>query len=246
MSPVVRAEIVVDLAAIRHNVRLLRELSAPAQMMTVVKANGYGHGLVPVARAAREAGAEWLGVATIDEALDLRRAGDTGRILSWLGVPGESYAEAIAHDIELTAYSVAELDEIRAAAGIGGRPARLQLKVDTGLSRGGAAGRTGRPWSMPPEKVRRRGTGRSPASGPTSPAVTSQTIPRTTPRSGPSSRRSRSPPEPGCGPRSGTWPTRRPPSCARRPGSTSCAAASRRTVWILRPASRQTSGSSLR
>ncbi len=140
MSPVVRAEIVVDLAAIRHNVRLLRELSAPAQMMTVVKADGYGHGLVPVARAAREAGAEWLGVATIDEALDLRHAGDAERILSWLGVPGESYAEAIAHDIELTAYSVAELDEIRAAVGIGGRPARLQLKVDTGLSRGGAAG----------------------------------------------------------------------------------------------------------
>ncbi len=139
MSPVVRAEIVVDLVAIRHNVRLLRELSAPAQMMTVVKADGYGHGLVPVARAAREAGAEWLGVATIDEALDLRHGGDTGRILSWLGVPGESYAEAIAHDIELTAYSVAELDEIRAAVGFGVRPARLQLKVDTGLSRGGAA-----------------------------------------------------------------------------------------------------------
>ena len=65
MSPAARAEIVVDLAAIRHNVRLLKELVAPAAMMTVVNADGYGHGLVPAGRAAREAGAEWLGVATI-------------------------------------------------------------------------------------------------------------------------------------------------------------------------------------
>ena len=80
MSPpaTARAEIVVDLAAIRHNVRLLRDLVAPAQMMTVVKADGYGHGLLPSARAARQAGADWLGVATIDEALALRADGDTG------------------------------------------------------------------------------------------------------------------------------------------------------------------------
>ncbi|HEU4810754.1 MAG TPA: alanine racemase [Nocardioides sp.] len=140
MSPpsVTRAEIVVDLAAIRHNVRVLRELVAPAQMMTVVKADGYGHGLVAAAGAAREAGADWLGVATIDEALALRQAGDTGRILCWLGVPGEDYASAIAADIDVTAYSLPELAEITAGARAAGRPARLQLKVDTGLSRGGA------------------------------------------------------------------------------------------------------------
>jgi alanine racemase len=133
-----RAEIVVDLGAVRHNVRRLRELTGVA-MMTVVKADGYGHGMVEVARAAREAGADWLGVATIDEALALRAAGDGGRVLCWLTVPGEDHAAAIAADVDVTAYTVAELDEIRAAVRAAGRPARLQLKVDTGLSRGGAA-----------------------------------------------------------------------------------------------------------
>ncbi len=132
----VRAEIVVDLAAVRDNVRRLRDLVGPTvAMMAVVKADGYGHGMVEVARAARQAGAEWLGVATLDEALALRTAGETGRVLCWLAVPGEAYAAAIAADIDVTAYSVAELDEI-AEAGTG---ARVQLKVDTGLSRGGAA-----------------------------------------------------------------------------------------------------------
>jgi alanine racemase len=139
MSPSARAEIVVDLAAIRHNVRRLRELVAPARMMTVVKADGYGHGMVPAAQAARDAGAEWLGVATIDEALALRKAGDTGRVLCWLGAPGEEYAAAIAQDVDVTAYSLAELVEILDGVRAAGRPARVQLKVDTGLSRGGAS-----------------------------------------------------------------------------------------------------------
>ena len=130
-----RAEIVVDLAAVRHNVRRLREVVGPdVAMMTVVKADGYGHGMVPVARAAREAGASWLGVATIDEALALRASGDTGRVLCWLTVPGDDHAAAAAADVDVTAYSVAALDQL-AAAGV----ARVQLKVDTGLSRGGAA-----------------------------------------------------------------------------------------------------------
>jgi alanine racemase len=133
MSP--RAEIVVDLAAIRHNVRLLKELTG-TQMMTVVKADGYGHGLAESARAAREAGADWLGVATIDEALALRAAGDTGRMLCWLTVPGDRWREAIEQDVDVTVYSEAELDEVRAA----GLPARVQIKVDTGLHRGGAPG----------------------------------------------------------------------------------------------------------
>ncbi len=141
-----RAEIVVDVAAIRHNVRRLLDVvsaedgSGPL-MMTVVKADGYGHGMLPAARAAREAGAAWLGVATLDEAVALREAGDTGRILCWLGAPGEEYAEAIARDIDVSAYSIPELDDIAAAAGATGQIARVQLKVDTGLSRGGAAER---------------------------------------------------------------------------------------------------------
>lgn len=132
-----RAEIVVDLDAIRHNVGVLREL-AGVTMITVVKADGYGHGMAPVARAAREAGSPWLAVATLDEVAVLRAAGDTGRILTWLTVPGEDYDDAIRADVDLTAYSLGELDEIEAAARYVGSPARLQLKVDTGLSRGGA------------------------------------------------------------------------------------------------------------
>ena len=145
-----RAEMVVDVAAIRHNVRLLKELTG-TQMMTVVKADGYGHGLAESARAAREGGADWLGVATIDEALALREAGDTGRVLCWLTVPGDDWGAAIEQDIDVTAYSVDELDAIAGT----GRRARVQLKVDTGLHRGGA------PLSDWTEVVRRARQGES-------------------------------------------------------------------------------------
>ena len=143
MSAEVRGpQILVDLGAIRRNVAILRDLVAPdgSDVMVVVKADGYGHGMVEAARAARQAGAPWLGVATIDEAVRLREAGDTGRLLCWLTVPGDDWAAAIRRDVDVTAYSVADLAEIRAAAGAGpgGTPARVQLKIDTGLSRGGA------------------------------------------------------------------------------------------------------------
>lgn len=133
----VRAEIVVDLAAVRHNVRALAE-HVGVDVMVVVKADAYGHGLVPVARAAREAGAAWLGAATMDEAVALRDAGDTGRILTWLAVPGEDRAPAVERGIDVTAYTVEELADITDAVRRAGTPARLQLKVDTGLSRGGS------------------------------------------------------------------------------------------------------------
>ena len=134
---IARAEIVVDVAAIRHNVRTLRDLVGPdVAMMTVVKADGYGHGMAESARAARDGGAAWLGVATIDEALALRATGDTGRVLCWLTVPGEDYRAAVERDIDITVYSRAELDEVVAAAG--DLVPRVQIKVDTGLSRGGA------------------------------------------------------------------------------------------------------------
>jgi alanine racemase len=133
------AEIVVDVAAIRHNVRRLRDIVGPdVQMMTVVKGDGYGHGLAPAARAAREAGATWLGVATLEEARTVRATGDTGRLLCWLTVPGEDYRAVLEADVDVTAYSVAELDEIAAAVDEVGVLARVQLKVDTGLSRGGS------------------------------------------------------------------------------------------------------------
>src|SRR3954468_24334863 len=107
-------------------------------MMTVVKADGYGHGLVESARAARAGGADWLGVAVLEEAMALRSAGDTGPLLAWLAVPGEDYTGAVEAGVDLTAYGVAQVAEIAAAARAVGRRARLQLKVDTGLSRGGA------------------------------------------------------------------------------------------------------------
>jgi alanine racemase len=131
-----RAEIVVDVAAIRRNVHILKDLvsvDGPVALMVVVKADGYGHGMVESAEAAREAGADWLGVATIEEALALRAAGDTGPLLCWLSAPGDDFAAAVAAGVEVTAYTVAELDEVAAAG-----PAHVQLKVDTGLSRGGA------------------------------------------------------------------------------------------------------------
>jgi alanine racemase len=133
-----RAEIVVDLDSVRRNVATLKATVGGAQMMTVVKADGYGHGMVEVARAARDAGTEWLGVATIDEALTLRAAGDTGRVLCWLTVPGEDYEPPVEAGVDLTAYTVAEVVEIATAARDLGVRARVQLKVDTGLSRGGA------------------------------------------------------------------------------------------------------------
>ncbi|MDQ3307109.1 MAG: alanine racemase, partial [Actinomycetota bacterium] len=134
-----RAEIIVDLDAIRDNVATLRARVEGRALMAVVKADGYGHGMVPAARAARSGGADWLGAAFVEEALELRRAGDVGRILTWLAVPGEDYEEAIAAEIDLTAYTVGELDELCAAARRVGSVARVQLKVDTGLSRGGSS-----------------------------------------------------------------------------------------------------------
>lgn len=136
-----RAEIVVDLSAIKRNVEQLCEAVAahsdgPA-VMVVVKADGYGHGLYGSARAARAGGATWLGVAHRDEALDLRGDGDTGRILAWLAMPGEDFVPLLEADIDVAAYSEAQLAEIVEAAQSVGRPARVHLKVDTGLSRGG-------------------------------------------------------------------------------------------------------------
>jgi alanine racemase len=106
--------------------------------MAVVKADAYGHGLVPVAATVRAAGADWLGVALPSEALALRAAGDTGPLLCWLAVPGDPWGECIAAGIDVSAYDDRMLGEIVAAARASAVPARVHLKVDTGLSRGGA------------------------------------------------------------------------------------------------------------
>jgi len=132
-----RSEAVVDLDAIRGNVGRLRSGTA-AEVMAVVKADGYGHGLVPSARAALAGGASWLGVAFLEEALALRAAGITAPVLSWLAVPGERLAEGIAADVDLSVSAPWALAEAAAAAREAGRRARVHLDVDTGLSRAGA------------------------------------------------------------------------------------------------------------
>ncbi|HEX4722265.1 MAG TPA: alanine racemase, partial [Pseudonocardiaceae bacterium] len=139
MHTPVRAEVVVDLDAIRHNVRLLADLAAAsgAATMIAVKADGYGHGAVPVARAAVQAGATWLGACSLDEAMALRDAGLTASILAWLDLLDADRAAGIAADIDLAASSSAELRALRSAADQVGRPARVHLKIDTGMTRNG-------------------------------------------------------------------------------------------------------------
>lgn len=133
------AEAEVDLRAISANVASLTRHAPSAEVMAVVKADAYGHGLEPSARAARAGGATWLGVAQIAEALRLRAAGDTGRVLSWLHVPGDAFTDAVAADVDLSANATWGVDEIAAAARAAGRTARVHLKIDTGLSRAGAS-----------------------------------------------------------------------------------------------------------
>lgn len=135
-----RAEVVVDLDAIRHNVELLvrRAAESGAQTMVVVKADGYGHGALPVARAALQAGASWIGACSAAEAVALRDAGVRARLFSWLDVPGTDFAPAVARGVDLSASSLAELVAITEAARRTGRTARVHLKIDTGLSRHGA------------------------------------------------------------------------------------------------------------
>jgi len=133
-----RAEVRVDLEAIRSNVAALDRHAGAAEVMAVVKADGYGHGMIPAARAAVAGGATWLGVATIDEALALRQAGLTARILAWLITPGEAWGQAIRANVDISVNSPWGVREVAAAAVAAGRPARIHLKVDSGLGRAGA------------------------------------------------------------------------------------------------------------
>ena len=133
-----RAVARVDLNAIRSNLELLRARAGDAEVMAVVKADAYGHGMVQVARTARGAGIAWLGVALPKEALTLRRQGDTGRILAWLWAPGdEDVASCVEQQVDLSVSSAWALEEILAAAESSGQVARIHVKVDTGLTRNG-------------------------------------------------------------------------------------------------------------
>jgi alanine racemase len=131
-------EALIDLAAVRANAEaLLRHVGGP-QLMAVVKSDGYGHGMTQVAAAAVAGGAHWLGVSHIGEALELRAAGFTVPVLCLMGAPGAEHEAAIGRGVDLTVGSVPLMREIEAAARRAGAPARLHLKADTGMSRGGA------------------------------------------------------------------------------------------------------------
>ncbi|MCL9793772.1 alanine racemase [Frankia sp. AgKG'84/4] len=133
-----RAYAAVELDAVRDSVAALAARAGSAATMAVVKADGYGHGMIPCARAALDGGATWLGTAFLDEALALRAAGITVPLLCWLAAPGERYGAAIDAGIDVSASAPWALREIAAAARATGRPARVHLKVDTGLGRAGS------------------------------------------------------------------------------------------------------------
>ena len=134
MSTQNRAEAIIDLDRISENVALLKKI-AGVDLMAVVKADAYGHGLIPTARAALAGGATSLGVALLEEAISLREAGITAPILAWLVPPGSDYKAAVDHDIELAAASIIALEQIGGVKSEN-RP-RVHLEVDTGMTRGG-------------------------------------------------------------------------------------------------------------
>lgn len=138
-QPAYRADLRIDVDAIRHNVRVLsaRARDSGARTMAIVKSDGYGHGALTVAAAALESGADRIGVASIGEALQLRAGGITAPVLCWLYVEDDDFGPAIAADIELSASSQESLRRIAAAAEQQGRVARVHLKIDTGLCRNG-------------------------------------------------------------------------------------------------------------
>jgi len=132
-------EAVVDLSAIRDNIAALRTRIGTPYFLTVVKANAYGHGMVPVAQAALAGGATHLGVADVTEALTLRSAGIGAPVLAWLHDPNENFERAVAADVTVCVSSIEQLEVVvRAGHAVGVRPV-VHIKLDTGLSRNGLA-----------------------------------------------------------------------------------------------------------
>jgi len=130
-------EALIRPAAISHNVGVLAEMAKTPNLLIVVKADGYGHGAFTAARAALEGGANWLGTADTTEALELRADGVESRVLAWLFGPSEDLSPALEAGIDLGVSSRQQLEQVIRAV-TPGRPARIHLKVDTGLGRNGA------------------------------------------------------------------------------------------------------------
>ena len=131
-----RSAAVIDLEAVRANVATLVS-GTSAAVMAVVKADGYGHGMVPCAQAALDGGATWLGVAMLEEALDLRTAGFTCPILAWLWTPDEAaeLERAVGEGVDISVSAPWALELVRAAVAVTGRVGRIHLKIDTGMER---------------------------------------------------------------------------------------------------------------
>ncbi|MBM4284186.1 MAG: alanine racemase [Deltaproteobacteria bacterium] len=130
------ADLTVDLAALRHNYRELRGLAHPTtKFLAVVKADAYGHGLVPAARTLADAGADYLGVASLEEGLTLRQAKIAHPILLLMGILPQEGRAALAAGLEVAVYRLDVAQALEAAAAALGRTARLHLKVDTGMGR---------------------------------------------------------------------------------------------------------------
>ena len=134
-----RAFVEVNLNAISNNIKLVKS-KTQAQILAVVKADAYGHGLIPVAKCAVDAGATWLGVALLEEAISLREAGIKVPIISWLTPPSSDFKQAIELDIDLAIPSLKHLEVIVAAGKALGKKPRVHLEVDTGMTRGGLLG----------------------------------------------------------------------------------------------------------
>lgn len=139
LTPNTTPQAVVDLDAIANNIGVLREHAGSAEVMAVVKADGYGHGATRVSRAVLAAGAAELGVATIDEALALRADGITAPILAWLHAPGTDFAPALSDDVQIALSSVRQLSELLDAVRRTGITAAVTVKIDTGLNRNGVS-----------------------------------------------------------------------------------------------------------
>jgi alanine racemase len=133
----------VDLDAVRANVATLKQRAGAAAVMAVVKADGYGHGMVPCALAALDGGATWLGVATADQAIELRAAGIDAPTLAWLLGPGDDWTAVAELNVDLGVNAGWALERAIVAAPTTGRTTRVHLKIDTGLGR---AGSTARDW----------------------------------------------------------------------------------------------------
>lgn len=131
-------ELIIDLDAIAANVQTLRKRVSAPMVLGVVKANGYGHGMIEVARKLEAAGVDYLGVADVEESLQLRAAGIDSPILAWLHEPTENFVAAIDAGIELGISSAEQLERVAKASQRLRRVARVHLKIDTGLSRNGA------------------------------------------------------------------------------------------------------------